>query len=251
MYVILKYNLKEHQAAVQFLGQAGYLIHGCGTTIVIDPYLSNCAGEDDPLFQRQFSPPVVSQDLDADLYLVTHDHLDHLDPDTVVECSKKKTCFIAPRLAAKKLLQLGVDKKQIHIINAGESEDFGNVSITGIFALPTGTDVLDTTGYLIQFKNGRTVYHTSDTAYCDLLLQAAPKCEVLLTCINGKFGNLSIEQAVKLAKVINPRFVIPNHYDMMSGNQENPKVFEYVLHHSTSLVSHILTSGESFVWGEP
>jgi len=61
-----------------------------------------------------------------------------------------------------------------------------------------------------------------------LLLKACPKtAEVLLPCINGKFGNLNIAEAVSLTKAVKPRYVIPNHYDVMALNSENPESFKY------------------------
>ena len=65
--------------------------------------------------------------------------------------------------------------ENVRRLDSGEDWTWHGVTVTGVFALPTGADVLDTTGYLLRFANGRTVYHTTDTAFTPLLLQAAPK----------------------------------------------------------------------------
>jgi L-ascorbate 6-phosphate lactonase len=127
-------------------------------------------------------------------------------------------------------MQLDIPEKNIRVIDHGDSMDFDGVNIRGVFALGTAPNVLDTTGYAITFANGQSVYHTSDTAFCDLLLAACPTVDVLLPCINGKFGNLNIAQAVALTKAVKPRYVIPNHYDVMALNSENPESFKYFCH---------------------
>jgi L-ascorbate 6-phosphate lactonase len=122
--------------------------------------------------------------------------------------------------------------------------------VRGVFALPTGAEVLDTTGYLVTFANGRSVYHTSDTAFAPLLLAAAPKgVEVLLVPINGKWGNLIVEQAVELTAAVGPRYVLPNHYDLMALNAENPETFRWFCQ-QRNLPTHcvIPTVLEPFVW---
>ena len=219
--------VSESNAALWFLGQAGYYIKCCGQTILIDPYLSDSVGKSAPLFSRAYPPPVDPAKIKADIFIVTHDHMDHLDSETIEAYGHKDTTvFVSPRFASEKLKSLDVPNRVI--VDHGVTVTVNNVQITGVFALATGADTLDTCGYLITFPNGKSVYHTSDTAYCGLLLDACPKeVDVLLTCINGKFGNLNIAEAVRLTQAVNPKYVIPNHYDVMALNAENPESFCY------------------------
>lgn len=251
MKTILAHDLSPDEAALWWLGQAGYVIRVAGLTVVIDPYLSDSAGKGSPEFSRQFPPPIAAADLEADIYIITHDHLDHLDPDTIVPfAGKADTLFVAPRLAARKLPALGVPEDRIIILNAGETWMGTNIEITGVFALPTGADVLDTTGYQLKFANGRTVYHTSDTQFHPLVLAAAPKApDVMLVPINGKWNNPGPEQAAVFTQSVQPKFVLPNHYDMMALNAENPSVFKWFCEH-LGLQSECIISErmQSFVW---
>ena len=221
--------LRPNQAALWFLGQAGYVLRSADVTVVIDPYLSDSAAVTAPEFGRQLPVPIEPEDLRADLFLVTHDHLDHLDPETIRRYPRRNsTQFVAPRLAARKLRELGVPPRQIKRVDSGEQWTWHQLTIRGVFALPTGADVLDTTGYHLTFANGRSVYHTSDTAFTPLLLQAAPKgVDLLLLPINGKWGNLNVEQAVELTAAVGPRYVFPHHYDLMALNTENPETFRW------------------------
>ncbi len=152
MREILDYKLTETEAALWWLGQAGYVARAGDLTVVIDPYLSDSAGESSPEFSRLYPTPIKPSELSADVYVVTHDHLDHLDPDTLAQYSgKEQTWFVAPRQAARKLVSLGIPAERIMILHADETWRLGSLEITGVFTIPTGADVLDTTGYLIQF----------------------------------------------------------------------------------------------------
>jgi L-ascorbate 6-phosphate lactonase len=229
MKTIREHALAPAEAAVWWLGQAGYIVRAGDTTVVIDPYLTDSAAASGPEFARLFPPPMVPEDLRADLYVVTHDHLDHLDPETIRRYpARSETWFVAPRLAARRLRELGIPAARIVAVQAGESQTLGTVEIRGVFALPTGADVIDTTGYLLRFANGRSVYHTSDTGVHPLVLAAAPRePEVMLVPINGKWGNPGPEQAAEFAAAVRPRVVVPHHYDLMALNAENPETFRW------------------------
>jgi len=248
---ILDYELRPAEAGLWFLGQAGYAIRSCGKTVAIDPYLTDSAGHGDPGTTRRFPAPVAPDQLRADIYIVTHDHTDHLDPETIAGYRhKEETIFVAPRLACRKLAKLGIPERNIRRVDSGETAVVDGVTLTGVYAIPNEPGAIDTAGYLVRFGNGRSVYHTADTDFSDVLLAAAPKCEVLLTCINGKWGNLNVHQAAKLTKKVRPRYAIPNHYDMMAANSENPEAFVFFLsREAPDIEIRILQVMEPFVWG--
>src|SRR5690606_29110189 len=133
---------------------AGYVVRSADMTVVIDPYLSDSAAKGTPELARLYPVPINPAELRADVYIVTHDHLDHLDPETIRPYQYKgDTWFVAPRQAAGKLIDIGVPENRVVVLHAGESWKHGAVEITGVFALPSGVDVLDTTGYTITFAN--------------------------------------------------------------------------------------------------
>jgi L-ascorbate 6-phosphate lactonase len=185
----------------------------------------------------------------VEVIIITHDHLDHLDPETLERYPHKDTTtFVAPRFAARKLAQLGI--RDIVKVDHGETAEVRGATFTGVFALATGPDAVDTAGYHVIFANGRNWYHASDTAFCDLLLQAAPKTEVLITPINGKWGNLDVEESIALTEAVQPRFVIPCHYDVMALNSENPETFRYFWSARGKPTQAVVLDYETpFVWG--
>lgn len=248
---ILKHKLIENQAALWFLGQSGFVIKSAGITLAIDPYLSDSVTKVSPSLTRRYPAPIEPSALNVDIYIATHDHLDHLDPETVAPYKHKEaTMFVGPRFVCNKFASLGVPKQNIVKIESGESKKVREVDITGIYALANEPAAIDTAGYKIVFANGRSVYHTADTGYSPLLLKCAPSAEVGLFVINGKWGNLNIEQAAELADMVNPRFAIPHHYDLMELNSENPDTFKYQMNYINPRIEvKIPMLMQPFVWG--
>jgi len=251
MQRILDYKLQKSQAALWFLGQSGFICKSCHSTIAIDPYLSDSVAKVSPHLTRVIPVPLAPSELKVDIFIVTHDHLDHLDPETIAEYGyKEETIFVGPRFACQKLKTLGIEGEQIVKIDVGESKQVCGINIEGIYTIPNEPAVIDTAGYRIEFKNGRSIYHTSDTDLSPLLLKTAPQAEVGLFCINGKWGNLDVEKAAELAVKVNPRFAIPHHYDMMELNSENPNTFKHCLNcKNPEIEVRILCVMEQFVWG--
>ena len=251
MKSIREHSLAPAEAALWWLGQAGYVIRAGDTTVAIDPYLTDSAAANSPEFTRLFSPPIAPEELRADICVITHDHLDHLDPETIRRYpAKAETWFVAPRLTALHLPELGIPANRIVRLDAGETRTVDGVEVRGVFALPTGADVLDTTGYRLRFANGRSVYHTSDSEFHPLVLAAAPRePDVMLVPINGKWGNPGPEQAAEFAAAVRPRFVLPNHYDLMALNAENPETFCWFCHQrGLGKCCVIARRMEPFVW---
>jgi L-ascorbate metabolism protein UlaG (beta-lactamase superfamily) len=91
-------------------------------------------------------------------------------------------------------------------------------------------------GYVVEV-NGVTFYHAGDTIpYEGMLtsLQQWPHFDCLFLPINGRdakrflsgcYGNMTFQESVELAGDLEPSLVVPAHYDMFVGNQEDPDKF--------------------------
>ena len=81
-------------------------------------------------------------------------------------------------------------------------------------------------GYLVRLEEGPSFYFTGDTAYEDLLGISVRehKPDVMFTVINGAFRNLGPAEAAGLAKMIDPKLVVPCHYDMFPCNSLDPQL---------------------------
>ena len=199
------------------LGQSGYQLKTEKSEIIIDPYLSDSvnrvAGR-----PRLLPLPISPADICCDAVICTHDHLDHLDPDTVTEI-KPEQLFITTNEGKEKLKGLG--KENVIAINEGESISLGDFEITAVFADHT----VEAFGLIVRAE-GKTLYFSGDTFYNEKLFSIADhRPDVTFICINGRLGNMSASEALVVAERIGAKVNIPNHYDMFASNSEDPRLF--------------------------
>lgn len=244
-----------------WLCQAGFIIKSpSGKLAALDPYLTNSCKALGEQFgfdmDRQVPPPLAPADLAGiDLYLLTHSHQDHLDPETLAgyRAAGGRGLYLAPAETGEKLESLGVPKGEITLVWPNKSFTFGDLTIRAAFAIPFAGDDLTHVGYLISVIGGPTIYFTGDTDYNDLLaLAVGPhKPDVLVTVINGAFRNLGPAEAARLAKQLDVKVVIPCHHDLFSDNCQPPQM----LHTNLKLQGigdryRLLRHGEPFQWAK-
>ena len=86
--------IPDHCVAIWSLGQMGFALKGDNEHVIyIDPILSNIVAERTPdhadIFTRAYQPPLNPEDItNANYVLVTHEHMDHADPQTLGPISK-------------------------------------------------------------------------------------------------------------------------------------------------------------------
>ncbi|MDD6564387.1 MAG: MBL fold metallo-hydrolase, partial [Clostridiales bacterium] len=68
---------------VIWLGQAGLLFETENKIIMVDPYLSDSVEKIEPQNKRRVPVDKSFFDIKPDIIVLTHNHLDHTDPDTL------------------------------------------------------------------------------------------------------------------------------------------------------------------------
>lgn len=203
---------------IRFLGQSGYFIStDGGTSILIDPYLSDSvnriAGR-----PRELPIPLPPEEVDCDAVICTHNHADHLDPDTVASIPSDQY-FITTVDGKQKLAEFG--RANVTALVKGESIGVGDLTLTAVFADHT----VEAFGLILK-ADGKTLYFSGDTLYNEALFEIAEyRPDVTFICINGRLGNMNVEEALTVAKRIGAKVNIPNHYDMFASNSEDPHLF--------------------------
>ena len=229
---IRNYSVSRGSVAAWWLGQNGFIFKTPERTLVsIDLYLSDSANRlspDCPVnLKRQVPIFIQPPDLVTDVYACTHSHADHADPDTISNLRNKDTMqFIGPSFTCGIYRDLGIEDSRIHHLWPQQEIEFKDVKLRGTFALPTDDTDLNHMGYLLTFGDKLRIYMTGDTDYSELLASVASHSpDVLITCINGNFNNLSHWEAAELAKLVRPKVAVPCHYDMFPDNSIDPKQF--------------------------
>ncbi len=229
------YDVPVGSLTLWWLGQNGFVIKSpAGTTLVIDPYLSNsgkATGEQMGLNLDRLVPPPLTPDqmVVVDVYAMTHSHGDHLDPETLAghRAAGGNGPYLAPAETAEKLEEFGVPTDQIIMTWPNKTHAFGDLRIRSTFAIPYGGDDLTHVGYLVSVDGGPTIYFTGDTAYHELLAIAVRphKPNVLVSVINPGFRNMGPVEAARLARELDVELAIPCHYDMFPDNSLPPRLF--------------------------
>ena len=202
---------------IRFLGQSGYVISVGDTTVILDPYLSDSvnrvAGR-----PRTLPVPLDPREIKCDAVICTHNHLDHLDPDTVDKINDGQF-FLTTKEGLSVLSQMG--KNNARALKEGDSITIGEMEMISVFADHT----VEAFGVIIRAE-GKTLYFSGDTLYNEKLFDIsrfAP--DYTFICINGRLGNMNVKEALITAEKIGAPVNIPNHYDMFASNSEDPLLF--------------------------
>lgn len=233
------------QAHIWWLGQSGFLLQWKGKRVLLDPYLSDSLTKKYEHTEKphaRMSEQVIPPDLlkQIDVVSSSHNHTDHLDAETLIPViannpgiqfiiPEANRAFIAERVNCALDFPIG--------LNDGMAVQLDEFSFHGIPAKHNEIDRDEQghcryMGYVIRFGNC-SIYHSGDTLWFDELpeLLRPFSVDLALLPINGNkperkvAGNLDHIEAVKLAKVLGVKTVIPCHYDMFSFNTADVRDF--------------------------
>ena len=115
-----------------WLGHSSFLIAIENSKILIDPIFSKQTGPISFLGRKKFSSemPFSIEDLDEiDLVLISHDHYDHLDYESIQKLASKTKRFIVPLGVENHLLSWGVDAEKIVSLNWWEEQQYEHLNI--------------------------------------------------------------------------------------------------------------------------
>ncbi len=169
--------------------------------------------------------PASYADLPApDLILITHEHGDHYNADTLAALVGESTVMIA-NPAVHGMLSDDLKAKASAIAN-GESSEFNGVAIDAIPAYntteerknfhPQGRD----NGYVLSF-DGFRVYISGDTEDIPEM-RALENIDLAFLCMNLPF-TMDVEQAASAVEEFKPTYVYPYHYRGRDGGTQDPQ----------------------------
>lgn len=207
---------------ITWMTQGSFLFETGGTRILADPYMSDCLEAQG--VKRMVAYPLSFQELSPDMLICTHDHLDHLDPETVEKIATLyPDCLMAgPASCFNHFKQLGVDEKRCRLMLCGNTFEFKGVKITPVPAYHSDPEAV---GIILEAE-GKKIYLTGDSLYGELLFnEFTANCDLVLICINGRLGNMSIEEALQVVKKLKPASALPMHYGLFAENTADPESF--------------------------
>ena len=237
-------------ASVTWYGQSGFRLAAGDSRVLIDPFLTDRS-------DRRYPPPAAApQFADVTLVLCTHEHADHMDLPFLRElCAVNPLArIVVPAPVADLAADGGLDPSRL--VGAVPGEPLREADVT-VHPLPArhgiggdqpvayefapGGGPARFLGYVVEI-GGLRFYHAGDgLLYPELpaaLSALAP--DVLMLPINGRdhmresagiVGNMNETEAAWLCAQVSPSYVIPMHYDAITGNTGDPGRFVTQTHH--------------------
>ena len=203
-----------------WLGQAGYKITTNKTTLLIDPYFSDSAAS--VACHRKQPVDASAWEIDPDLILITHDHIDHNDKETLEHFINEKTqrTVLSPKSVRKSLLGYK-GKHNLVEVSSGIVWTHNDVVVKTVSAKHSDEFAV---GFIIECE-GKRLYHTGDTLFCPPMLKNICDIDAVILPINGKGNNMNAVDAQKFATDISAKLAIPMHFGML--DDIDPNIFEY------------------------
>lgn len=216
-----------------YYGHATFQLKTQTHSILIDPFFNDNPHTDEKA--DSFSP---------DYIILTHAHGDHTaDAQSIAQ--RSNATIISSFEIVNYYSAKGVNG---HGMNPGgkHSFEFGTVKFTPAWhssSFPDGTYGGMPMGVVIEVGSKR-VYHAGDTAlFSDMKLIGASGLDVALLPIGDNF-TMGPDDAVEAVKLLNPKQVVPIHYNTFPPIKQDPQVFKKLVEQTTACQCIVLQAGE-------
>ena len=165
-----------------FINHSSFLIQVQGLNILTDPIWSNRCSPFQFAGPSRMRPPGVSFDSMpvVDLVLITHNHYDHLDKNTIkLLNAHHEPTFVVPlglvslmkKWGCKHVIEMDWWQEQSVLGIKLSSTPANHFSSRGIF----DRDKTLWCGYVIEMQNGQRIYYVGDTGYSDIFREVGTK----------------------------------------------------------------------------
>lgn len=231
----------EGTVGITWLGHGSFLFESVkGKHILLDPWI-----------KTNPKCPVIFREKAAlgnvDLVLWTHGHVDHFMLSDATEIIAQ----YHPKVVAPWELSFFIksqipeaDCQTFTLANKGATADFDGIKVTmteayhSAGAQLTGFEgvnrfVGEAAGYVIEFENGFKIYHSGDTALMGdmkTIIGEYYRPHLAILPIGGAY-TMGPKEAAFACKLINPKYVIPEHYGTFPILVQSPEIFLRELKH--------------------
>ena len=213
---------------VTWLTQAGLLFENDNITVMVDPYFSNSVAERDPKKSRRIPADDSFLEKTPDVILITHDHLDHLDPVTIEKIfhyAKRPITLLAPENAWRRLMSFGGNHNYV-MLNPHSVWSEGGMTFYAVHAEHSDRTAV---GFIMD-DGEKTYYVSGDTLYnydvIDEVLELVEDgVDYAFVPINGKGNNMNAKDAADFAYEIDAKCAVPLHYGLF--DDINPETFDF------------------------
>ena len=225
--------------SISFAGHASVIIKMGGETIFTDPFLSNRAAVMSKQVKIKFDYNSVP---DRPIVLISHNHYDHLDKQSVKALMKKNAVFIVPLKLKAYLEKWGA--KEVYELDWWQSITLGSVNYTLLPAQHWSRRVARGQGGGMSLWGGwmiegaKTIYFSGDTGYFRGFEEFGAKYEIDYALLGvGAYAprwfmhyvHMSPDEFIRAADELKAKISIPMHFGTISLSDEPINYPLYVL----------------------
>ncbi len=268
MYSITNAKVEERELAIFWFGQNSYVFKTHkGTLIAIDPYFSRSTprGIRTEDFFVHIDPPVKPEEFTVDYVFCTHDHMDHTDPITLSIIAKhsSKTMFFGTPESYNHFLKMGIPPSKSRGLKENETVKIADFKVTPVNSIigcerdEKGRKWTTHYGYIFDFGFVK-LYNMGDSSpeavaepmkILKNVIKFSP--EIAILPIIGDFPGRKPEDAFKFAKIIEPKIVIPSHYDCFKNRTINPQIFAEMFRNDAKIKPVVIEYKGKFIYRAP
>ena len=168
-------NTKEEEAKLTWFGHSAFLLELDGEKILLDPMLGEVPAPAPFLGQKRFSnslPITIEKLPHIDAIIISHDHYDHLDYESIKQLKEKTKHFYVPLGIGAHLERWGVAKENITELDWWEETQHKHIKLVATPARHfSGRGMTDGNAtlwasWVIHGKNER-IFFSGDGGYFD------------------------------------------------------------------------------------
>jgi L-ascorbate metabolism protein UlaG (beta-lactamase superfamily) len=200
----------------------------------------------DPFFTGNPAAAITADQAKADYILVSHGHGDHVG-DAVAIAKRTGAPVITNFEIAGWFEKQGLAAHGQHI-GGGFQHPFGYLKLTHAAhgsCLPDGSDGGNPAGFLLTAA-GKKIYLAGDTGlFGDMRLIGEEGVDLAVLPIGDNY-TMGPDDALRAVKLIQPKHVIPVHYNTFELIAQDPYAWADRVQAETGAQVHVLKPGESF-----
>jgi L-ascorbate metabolism protein UlaG (beta-lactamase superfamily) len=207
-------GMSQQQIQVAFAGHSTLLIELDGVKVLTDPLLRSSLLH----LQRQAPPVDIPNFGGADVLLISHSHMDHLDKRSL-RLVNREIEAIVPADCEQIIRSLGF--RHVTGVRVGDEVTVKSVKFRAVHAdhggkrVPWHRESAITLGFVIE--GSQSAYFAGDTDLFDEMAELHEQLDVAFVPVWGwgpklGEGHLDPARAAEAVALINPRFAVPIHW---------------------------------------
>ena len=200
----------------------------------------------DPFLTGNPAASATPENVPADFILLSHGHGDHVG-DAVAVAKRTGATIISNFEISNWVQAQGLNAHAQHL-GGGYRHPFGYLKLTLALhgsALPDGSDGGNPAGFLLTAE-GKKLYLACDTGlFGDMRLIGEEGVDLAVLPIGDNF-TMGPDDALRAVKLIQPKHVIPVHYNTWDLIAQDPNAWARRVESETSTKAHVIKPGESF-----